>query len=66
MINSPLNNRLTRLEQSAAPSAPTTEWRIVRQMVEADGKIGETLERDSTGQWVVCNLDSASAEMALK
>ncbi len=37
MINSPLNNRLSRLEQSAAAAAPATEWRIVRQIIEADG-----------------------------
>ena len=58
MINSPLNNRLTRLEQSAAALAPTTEWRIVRQIVEADGTLAETLERDSTGNWVACNLQT--------
>ena len=51
MINSPLNNRLSRLELTAAASAPTTEWRIVRQIVEADGTRAEMLERDSTGQW---------------
>ena len=63
MINSPLNNRLARLEQSAAASAPATEWRIVRQIVEPDGTLAETLERDSTGHWVACSLDSASAEL---
>ena len=52
MINSPLNNRLVRLEQSAAAAAPTTVWRIIRQIVEADGTKAETLERDGTGQWV--------------
>ena len=61
MINSPLNNRLVRLEQSVAASAPTTVWRIVRQIVEADGTLAETLERDSAGQWVACKMDSASA-----
>ena len=61
MINSPLNNRLARLEQSVAASAPTTVWRIVRQIVEADGTLAETLERDSAGQWVACKMDSASA-----
>ena len=54
MINSPL-------EQSVAASAPTTVWRIVRQIVEADGTLAETLERDSAGQWVACKMDSASA-----
>ena len=61
LINSPINNRLTRLEQSAAASGPAPEWRIVRQIVEADGTLAETLERDSAGQWVACKMDSASA-----
>lgn len=63
MINSPLNNRVARLEQSVAASAPATEWRILRQIVEADGTLSETLERDGTGHWVACNLDSVSDEL---
>ena len=61
MLNSPLNNRLARLEQSAASAAPATEWRIVRQIIEADGTKAETLERDRTGHWEVCNPDWASS-----
>ena len=56
MINSPLNNRLARLEQSAAALAPATEWRILRQIVEPDGMVGETLERDGNRNWVAVSL----------